>query len=163
MSTKNTALQIAVLRLLLDKVKQASDAAKANGLGRMDPGDRITATYNGQKIAAVSAAEGKTSARVTNPDALAAWVAEHYPTEVEHKPVIRPAFERVLLDLAKKAGEPVAPDGELDVPGIAVSNGDPYITVRPTPEAEQIVTAMLAAGVLDVDGTIHELHGSAAA
>lgn len=87
-------------------------------------------------------AAGKRTAKVTDPAAFAAWVAARYPDEVV--PAVRPAFQERLLAGATKAGDPVdVGTGEL-IPGVELSQGEPYLTTRPTAEAKDRMRAALA-------------------
>lgn len=162
MNPKQAAVRAAALKVLSDKVKAANDEAKSEALGVLDPGDKLSASYQGAKLGSVSVSNGRVSARVTDPEAFAAWVAEHYPTEVVHKPVVRDAFAKAVLDASKNAGEPCAPDGTLDVPGVQVSEGDPYVSVRLAEGAEEVVRRMVADGAMELDGRMRpELEGGA--
>lgn len=151
------ALRVAVLRVLTDKVKAATDTSRKQAVDAMNTGDRLNPTAGDTRLAAVTKTQGRTTATVTDPDAFAAWCAEHYPTEVEHKPVVRPAWAKAVLDASKAAGQPCAPDGTLDVPGVSVSTGEPGLTVRLTPEADAAVEALWRSGAISLDGSLLEL------
>lgn len=161
MNLKDAAVPAAVLRVLEERVKQARKERTAEVLAAGDPQDRVNAVHDGRKLGSVSISEGRTSARVADQDAFAAWCAEHYPTEVEHRPVVRAAFANAVVDASKQAGEPCMPDGTLDVPGVEVRTGDPYVTVRLTHAAADIVTDMVRTGAISLDGTMRELDGGA--
>lgn len=158
-NAKRAALRTAVVNTLLGKVKEADKTARSDILNQLDPGDRLTANYKGQPIAAVAVARGKVVPSVSDADKLAKWVAEHYPTEVDHKPVVRPAFLSAILSATREAGQPCAPDGTLDVPGISVSQGDPYVVVTPTSEAQAIVAGMVADGYVLPTGELKGIEG----
>lgn len=158
---KTAALQAAIIKVLADKVTAANELSKAAVLTELDPGDRLNATHDGRSVATVSVAKGRTTAKVTDEDRFARWVNDHYPSEVEHKPVVRGSFVNAVLEQSKKAGEPCGPGGELDVPGIEVGAGDPYVTIRPAADAEQIVGDMFRAGRIDVDGTLRKIEAGA--
>ncbi|MER7078163.1 MULTISPECIES: hypothetical protein [Bacteria] len=160
MNLKDTAAMAAALRVLDERVKAARTAANADMLAAADPGDRITATHDGQALGSVSVTTGRTTARVTDPAAFAAWCAEHYPTEVEHRPVVRESFVRAVLDASKHAGQAAMPDGTLDVPGIDVAEGDPYVTVRLAPNAAEVVADMVRTGAIRLDGTRPAIEGA---
>jgi hypothetical protein len=97
--------------------------------------ERVRVTDDdGTDLGAVSITAGRVQAKVTDPKAFAAWVAERYPSELVH--LVREAFTRKVLDAAVGAGEPVdMATGEV-VPGVEVSVGEPYLTVRPTTAAK---------------------------
>jgi hypothetical protein len=78
---------------------------------------------------------GRVSARVVDDAALLDWVSERYPDEVHHVPTIRPAFLKKILDdvVAGTVPEP---------PGVKVAEGDPFLTVTPTPVAKALAREM---------------------
>jgi hypothetical protein len=158
-NAKRAALRAAVVNTVKTTVKEADAAARQEILDQLDPGDRLTANYKGQPLAAVAVARGKVTPSVSDPDKLAKWVADNYPTEVEHKPVIRPAFLAAILTATREAGQPCAPDGTLDVPGVSVSTGDPYVVVTPTAEAQSIVAGMVADGYVLPTGELRAIEG----
>lgn len=162
LNVKDLALSAAVLRVLEDRVKQARQQANTTVLSSGDPEDRINAVHKGRKIGSVSITQGRVTARITGEDRFARWVAERYPSEVEHKPLVREAFVRAVLEASKQAGQPCMPDGTLDVPGVDVVEGEPYVTVRLTSDAAEIVSDMVRTGVITLDGTVHQLEGDTA-
>lgn len=145
MSLTEVAKQAAVLHVLAEAFQQAAKESKTLTLTEMSGRGTLHPTLpDGTEIATVNVPSASTRVTVTDPDALARWVAEHYPTEVEHKPVVRPAFLERLKDTSKLAGEPCAPDGTLDIPGLEVTSRPPSSArVTPTEEgrtlAEQVV------------------------
>ncbi|MEV5543080.1 hypothetical protein AB0L13_40295 [Saccharopolyspora shandongensis] len=161
MNIKDAALPAAVLRVLEDRVKAARQQANTNVIESGDPEDRVTAAHNGQKIGSVSISKGRQSARVNDPDRFARWIAEHYPAEVEHKTIVREAFVKAVMDATKAAGQPCMPDGTLDVPGVEIYEGEPYVTVRLTHEAAEIVAEMVRTGAVTLDGGMPALKGGA--
>ncbi len=72
--------------------------------------------------------------------------------------------ESEIPKLAVKIGAAVGPEGEMDVPGIAIKVRDGVVTCRPEKErALSLVLELHKAGVLDLDGTVrHEIKGDAA-
>lgn len=156
---KRAALKAAVLTTLQTKVKDADKVARADVLDQLDAGDRLTARYKGQVIAAVRVDPGKVTPSVTDPEKFAAWCAEHYPTEVEMKPVVRGAFISAVLQASKEAGVPCMPDGTPGVPGITVREGDPFVVVTSTLDAQDVVSQMVADGYVLPSGEFKQIEG----
>lgn len=156
---KRAALKAAVLSTLQAKVKDADKVARAEVLDQLDAGDRLTANYKGHVIASVRVDHGKVTPSVTDAEKFAAWCAEKYPTEVEMKPVVRGAFIAAVLQASKEAGQPCMPDGTPDVPGITVREGDPFVVVTPTGEAQDVVSQMVADGYVLPSGEIEQIEG----
>jgi hypothetical protein len=147
-------VRAAVLKLLSDRVYAAFKAAKDDVAAHLGPEGRKNAVLDGIKLASVSVTKsGRFS--VYNPAAFLRWVQENYPTEVYDVPTVRPAFLDLIKKTSEAAGQPCAPDGTLDIPGVSI--GDPYPLVRKTPEADQVVENLWRSGRLSVDGDIKEL------
>ena len=150
MNVSETALEAVVLKALLDEISDRVKAAKA----RMEAAFTETGTTgtipqlaDGTKIATVTYAGGDSrSARVTDENAFLAWVLSEHPEQMEL--VIRPAYQKGLLDAAEKAGQPIDPATGESVPGIAVKNSTPYVSIRFKPGAREAVAAAWRAGEL---------------
>jgi hypothetical protein len=124
------AVQAVALKALADRVAERLEEVKAELAEAIGPGDRTAARLNdGTKVGTVTYTNAAVRARVLHPGELSRWVQANYPDEIV--PVVRPSFEKLLLDTSKKAGQPCSPDGEVDVPGIEVYTGRPYLTIRP--------------------------------
>lgn len=104
---------------------------------------------DGSKLASISVAAGRTTARVADSEAFLEWVFNHHPAEVETIKTtrVRPAYERSVLDAAKKAGLPVDSTGEV-VPGVEVGDGDPYLVTKLADGAHQRVLAAIQQGAI---------------
>lgn len=144
------AQRLAVLGVLAARIKQADTEARQQFLQAMAVGDRLNPADDDVKLAAVSKIRGRTGATITDPEKFARWCAEHYPTEVEHRPVVRDSWARAVLDASKRSGQPCAPDGTLDIPGVSVTTGDPTVTVRLTEDASEAVEALWRAGRINL-------------
>lgn len=101
----------------------------------------------------VSLCAGKQTAKVTDPDAFTAWVARNRPDEVEEIVVrrVRPAFEKVLLDGASRAGEPIDAEGTV-MPGVQMATGEPYVMARPSEAARERARQVLQGNALALPG-----------
>lgn len=148
------ATKAAVLKFLADRVYEAYVEARDAVAQELGAQGRKNAVIGGNKIATVSVTE---TGRVTisNEEALTAWVEEHFPTEVYEKKTIRKAFLDQIKKTSAAAGEPCAPDGTLDVPGVSVS--DPHAMVRKTPGGAEVIEELWRTGRLSIDGEIKEI------
>ena len=124
-------LRTAVLKVLADEVKAATDDGKASLKDVMDGlGIRsLTATLaDGTEVATVSRAGGAESPKVTDPDKFLAWVAENRPGEIVQS--VRDSYTDALLAAMRKTGEPVDPETGEVVPGVEFRAGAEYLAVR---------------------------------
>lgn len=108
--------------------------------GLLDPADKETL------LGFVQLTKGRESASVTDPAALLAWVEEHCPGEVVTTKAVRPAFVQALLASVKADGGWVHPATSelLEVDGVEVRTAAPTLTVKPTAEADALVSEALA-------------------
>lgn len=157
------SLQAAVLAVLAHRIAEAQEQAKKRLLNLMGAGDRLNPTLGGVRLAAVSKSrggEGPARAAITDPKAYFGWVREHHPDEIVT--VVRESFTARLLNTSAVVGRACSPDGVLDVPGVTVtgSTKDPYISVRPTPEAVSVIADYWQQGRLMLDGTLREIEAT---
>lgn len=153
MSLNDLMVRTAVLSVLLDKVKKAYDEARGEACEALGAEGRVNAVIDGQKLGAVSVS--KTGRVTINEAILTAWVDEHYPTEVVTVKKIRPAFLDAIKRASEAAGQPCAPDGTLDVPGIII--GDPYASFRKADGAAELVEHLWNTGCITIEGQLREL------
>lgn len=144
------ALQAAVLKVLADRVNTAQKQARYESAEAMTTGDRVNPTVDGQHLASVSKTKPRTTAKVTDMRRFTDWCLEHAPTEVETQ--ARPGWVTAVLETSKYAGQPCAPDGTLDIPGIEVTQGAPGLTVRLSEQAEELVMLLWSRGEIDLSG-----------
>lgn len=102
---------------------------------------------DGVKLASVSRSDGRRSGKVTDEDAALAWCLKVHPEQVQTVQVIRPAYLKMLCDLAKaddaKAGAlGVDPETGEELPFIRVEQGNPYVSVLTTDEGVVRMTAL---------------------
>lgn len=148
------ALRVAVFKALFDRVKAEYDTARATLGETLGPEGRKNAVFANQKLASISVT---TAGRVSvDEPKVSRWCAELYPTEVEERPVIRPAFLEQLKSASAAAGEPCSPFGDLDIPGISV--GDPFPSCRFAPGGREAIAELWTQGRIDLStGAIREL------
>lgn len=106
---------------------------------------------SGVHVGTVTFKQGNTTAGVVDERALLAWVRENRPDEIIEQ--VRPSYLAAVLDQAKRRGAAVTGDGEV-IPGIAVRQGDPYLSVLPTKEPAalaELVDVMRAGQLLALD------------
>ena len=123
-------LRTAILKVLADEVKSATDDGKAGLKEVMDAlGIKsLTATLaDGTEVATVSKGGGVESPKVTGPEKFLAWVQENRPGEVVQ--VVRESYQETLLAAMKKTGTPVDPETGEVVPGVEFRTGTEYLTV----------------------------------
>lgn len=151
MTPRELALRFALLKVLteeLGKAKKASDSEIRDG---WRPGDRLTATLPGNAdIGTVTLANGKTTAKLSDQRAFEEWVKSTHPdwmTTVTLT-VVDPGHVERLMAAAQKLGVAVDADTGEAVPGIEVTQGDPYPMVKLTPEARDAVAAAWTRGNL---------------
>jgi hypothetical protein len=147
--SNDIALALVVLKVLGDQVKEGKAAADEQLRASAMPEDRTAALLpDGAKVGTVNLNNGRVSARVTDRKAFTAWVQSMHPGEVEQVPTVRPAFEKLLLDGCKSKGGPVDKHGQ-EIPGVTVSEGDPYPMVKLVDGASEAVSAAWHARQLD--------------
>lgn len=140
--------RLAVCKWLRDRIKVWEDEAKAELA--MLPGERKSAMVNGYPLGFVTLTQGRKTVKVVNEAALVAFVAEHYPTELEQS--VRPAFREKLLDQFKRLGALTDPDGVVHDGLIELVEGDPYPMTKLTADADRTMAEFLAAGRLSING-----------
>lgn len=177
-------LAAAVATALAKMVKAAGDEARANADGILDEGASVT-LYSplGAKLGKALVTDPEASAVVTDRNLLNSWLVRAYPDQVETVEAISPDFDAVMavleehapelivritrpidrmipdvLAASSEAGVPMGPDGELDVPGVAVNKKPGVLHIRLDPKtAPQAVADMWAAGLIALDGTLRAL------
>lgn len=149
MSVRDIARDLAVLKVLSERIKAAKADLERQARDLMEPSDRAAVKLDGETVGTVTLTAGRTAAKVTDPAELLAWVREQYPTEVVTVEQIRPAFLTKLLDTSRGTGIAgvVEETGEV-APGIEVAQGQPYPMIRLTADADAVVSAAWKAGRL---------------
>jgi hypothetical protein len=79
---RTLATKLAVIRAVQTAAALAEADTKAALEDALDPGDRKTAMHGGLQFGTVTYVKSTTKARVTDSDALLAYVADHHPGEV---------------------------------------------------------------------------------
>jgi hypothetical protein len=171
-------LKVAALRMLSDRANGAYEKARLEAEAVLPRGARWPVEVEGVKVGTVSRSAPGKVAQITDPVAFLAWAKEHYPEEIEpvldvvgtEEQVKAALYEhedsRHLVKLGEKAkqslratvieasaayGAPAGPNGELDVPGVAVTPSAPgKVSFRPTDGAYDTLAAMVRAGQIQI-------------
>jgi hypothetical protein len=149
MSTHDLARRVAILHALSAKVDDALTEARRQLAEGMETGDRVTIKTGDDVLGSATLAKGATSARISDGEKLLAWVAERYPEQIITERRIRSAVTARIIAQSKAAGQPVY-DGELDVPGITVSVGEPKLQLRAEDDAAVVIERLWQAGEIDL-------------
>lgn len=137
-------LRAAQLAALAKEINTAYSLAKEALSVRMNKRDTARPVLPGTDTVAatISYRAGAQSIRVTDPDKFQAWVDDTYPGEIEMIERVRPAF---MSRFVNANGVVVGPSGEIDIPGIEVTEpANPTISVS-VGKAQPLVLASLRA------------------
>lgn len=174
-------LAVAVAAQLAKMVKATGDTARLAASDVLEDGASVT-LYSplGAKLGKALRSDPVPVATVTNRAELNDWLRRTYPDQMhtvdepspdtsavlavlrKHAPnlVVRVSriAERMIPDVlaaSVEAGEPMGPDGELDVPGVTVTKPPGVLTIRLDAKvAPQAVAEMWQAGLIAPDGTL---------
>lgn len=151
MSLRDLSFRAAVLDELHSRVGEAKATARgALALAMHVDAVKSVAVLAGESpIGTVSVVKGRTTARVHDPAALLEWAATHHPDQVVTRRALRPEFEARVLQQSKAAGQPCM-DGVLDVPGVTVSMGEPYLRLVADDSAPEVIDRLWAEGAIDL-------------
>lgn len=148
MSARDITRDLAVIKVLSERLRDAKALLEAQARDLMEPSDRNAVKVDGELVGTVTLVNGRSTARVTNEPALLAWVRTNHPTEVYTVEAVRPSFLAKLLDAARTDGAAVDPASGEVIPGIDVTQGNPYPMVRLTADADAVVSVAWQAGRL---------------
>lgn len=132
----DTAKRLMALQVLADRVGVAIIHTKDELRAQVSPGTTLRPVLEGAQVGSISYTLPKPRGKITDPDALGAWTADHHPTEAHQYWRCTPAFAARLLTLAEAAEQPIGLHGEVDDPprGITVVIGQPYIRAAVNPD-----------------------------
>lgn len=102
---------------------------------------------DGTRIGSVTRCEGRKTAKVIDEAAALAWCKRAHPDEVMTVEIIRPAYLKMLLDLAKADDAPAGSPGVDPATGemlsfIQVEQGLPFVSVTKTKEGIDRMAAL---------------------
>jgi len=151
---KELAVQLAVVRELEARLKEAKTALNEQLLAGLDEGDRKSAALeDGTKLGSVTKVAARKTPTVVDEGALARWVKKNRPDEIVE--TVRISYRNVLLGSAKTHGEAVDESTGEIVPGIEMREGNPYISYRAAEGAGAVIASRwqeLIGGVLEIEG-----------
>lgn len=112
-----------VFALLKMRAWQISAAVKyVQPFTEQEPGDKNATKLGSARLGKVGVTEPEVKAIVTDRDKFVAFVQETAPTEVEHIPTVRTAYEMKVLQEALDNGAPVDKQGR-EIPGVVLGPG----------------------------------------
>jgi hypothetical protein len=145
---RDAAARAVVFQVIEQAAKARKDDAKAE-LSQLEPGDTVAGKWDGQTLGKATKTAGRTKLVVTDEAALLAWLQKHHPTEIVVSP--NQAYLKALESTARNVGAVIDSLGEI-VPGVELTHGDPYISVRKEPDAPFLVAQLLSNGRIALDG-----------
>lgn len=130
-------LQYTALKRIADTVKEGMAWIKEQHLAALQAdAERTNARQwavdvDGEKVATVTLAGGKSKPAITSESALIEWAQEHHPDMVETRPRLTPQAAGTLAALIEDYvdGQAVTAEGEV-IPGVEESHGSVYQSVR---------------------------------
>jgi hypothetical protein len=159
MSLKDDAATVAVLKALRDTVDVQYQAARLRVLeglrtARAELGLKSTRVTlpDGTLVGTITLVDPSPAVVVEDDDAFTAWVAEHYPTEVQTRVEVRASWKKEFLARLDASSDLVGDPrtGEV-ISGLKSVPGDPRsFSLRLVPGGTEEVTAAWRRGVLDV-------------
>lgn len=163
MTPQDLALRFALLKVLVAELSTAKKTADGEVRDCWRPGDRLTAVLpGGPDVGTVTLTKGKATAKVDNEIDFVEWARKVHPEWVETVKYdrVRPECVERLLSAARQLGVPVDAETGEEVPGITVTEGEPYPMVRLAAGAREAVAAAwqdgtlgeLVAGLLAIEG-----------
>lgn len=115
MSLKEDAITVAALRALRDIVDAEYEAARRRVMtGLREARDEVglksmrVTLPDGTPVATVTLVDPKPATVVSNEAAFVAWVADHYPSEIETQVRVRPSWQRKFFSELDPSADPVA-------------------------------------------------------
>lgn len=153
MTTRDSATLLLLQQVVSRKIGEQHAQTRTAALVDFDTvGVRDIGLIGDEPIGSVQLNKGATTARITDPAALLAWVAEHLPEQIEAIPAttrVRSACLTALLAEAKAKGVAVSKHGE-PIPGIDVGTADPTLQVKPSEDAADVIARAFAEGRIDL-------------
>lgn len=145
MNRRELAAKVLLAKILGDHIGSLIKDSKADLVLEMAPGDRVAvgpdALGGAAQLGAVTMTRGRQVAKVLDRKAFLAWVLKHHESETYVE--VRPAFERYILDVALAEGIAVDRETGEVIPGVQIVDSDPYLMVKPTNEAREVLIARL--------------------
>lgn len=145
---RDAAARAVVFQVIEQAAKARKDDAKAE-LAQLEPGDTVAGKWDGQILGKATKTSGRTKLVVTDEAALLEWLQKNHPTEIVVSP--NPAYLKALEATARDVGAVIDKLGDV-VPGVELTHGDPYISVRKEKDAQFLVSQLLSNGRIALEG-----------
>ncbi|MFC4006541.1 hypothetical protein ACFOY2_04870 [Nonomuraea purpurea] len=117
-----------------------------------EPGDKNAAKLGAARLGKVAMTEPEVKAIVADRDKFVAFVQETAPTEVEHVPTVRTAYEMKLLEQALANNAPVDKEGR-EIPGVEIGHGSsPSQRFYADDGAERLLEVLEETDLPQIDG-----------
>lgn len=147
----DAAAEAVLWGILETAAKNRKDEARAWLTNRMGPDmAAVKAVANGETIGRATWVEPVQQYTVVDPAAFMEYVGRKWATELVT--TVNPAFQKTFLSgLTDVDGEAIDKDGE-PVPGVALRESAPFVSVRKSPEARAAVEELLSGGQVRLDG-----------
>lgn len=126
-----------VAKCIADHIKHYIDETKDEVVVDMKPGDRVTYAHNDIAYGSITMTNGRRGAHLVDPDAFLAWVERAYPDRIIRQ--VDPAFLGRILNVATRLGVAVDTETGEVIPGIEITQGEPFPSLRPTTELKELV------------------------
>jgi hypothetical protein len=177
-------LRVAALNYLSSRIVKAYADVRREAEAELTRGSRMAvyAPDGRTKLGAVSRSAPEKTAGVADVGAFKAWVKQHYPDDIEFdleivgaedevkaalyqhaKHLVQPvekvsqSLKAAVLAASTAYGAPAGPDGELDVPGIVVSENAPsQVSFRPANGATLAVVDLVREGKVQLPDLLAE-------
>jgi hypothetical protein len=147
----DAAAEAVVYALIADVAKDRKDEARAWLNNHMGPdAAAVKAVANGENIGRATWIEGKETLAVFDAAAFQEYVTDNWPDELIT--TVNPAFQKALLAGLKVVGGTVIDKTGEPVPGVALRESAPYVSVRKSDEARATVETLLNSGRLRLEG-----------
>lgn len=147
----DVAAEAVVWGLIESVAKDRKDTAREWLAQHMGPEALAAkAIANGNDIGKASWVEGKPKPVVTNPVLFTEFVCEHYPDELVR--MVNPAFQKALLAKATLVDGVLIDGNGVPIPGVQVRQPEPYVSVRKSDSAREVVEQLLNGGRLSLNG-----------
>lgn len=151
---RDAAVAAVVYQTIEQRAKELKDDAKSR-LAELLPGDSIAARWDNEVLGKATMSKGRTKLTVTDAEKLLEWVKATHPTEIVES--VNPAFLKALESRAKDMGLGAVIDGEGEVvPGVSITEGEPFVSVRKDKDAPMRIAALLSSGRITLDGVAIE-------
>jgi hypothetical protein len=166
-SIRDAALLAAGRKLGKDLVCDAYNASRVEVCDLMlEEGiQQVHAKIGDERVGSISVTKPSVKASVANRAIFIEWVKANVPgvVTIETREVVNPAWETVFVGhlLPYKDGAATA-DGE-EVPGVTFTMGEPFVTVRQTPDERRAILDALRSGALDAKAMLALPEGDDAA